>query len=56
MVRGFSTQTERKVVATPASGFRLPKEREGRTVVGRRVYGDTDIFTKPKNFNFELRR
>lgn len=24
--------------------------------IGHRVYGDTDIFTKPKNFNFNLRR
>jgi hypothetical protein len=41
---------------TPASGFKIPKLKDGETVIGRRVYGDTDIFSAPKNFNFELRR
>ena len=30
--------------------------KEGEELIGRRVYGDTDIFSKPKNFNYELRR
>ena len=42
--------------ATPASGFKIPKVKESEQVIGRRVYGDTNIFSKPKNFNYELRR
>lgn len=41
---------------TPASGFKIPKLKEGEEVVARRVYGDTNIFKKPSNYNFELRR
>ena len=25
-------------------------------MIGMRAFGDTDIFSKPKNYNFELRR
>jgi hypothetical protein len=30
--------------ATPASGFKIPKVKEGEEIIGRRVYGDTNIF------------
>lgn len=39
---------------TPKSGLKLPKLKEGETVVGFRPYGNTDILSKPKNFNFRL--
>ena len=41
---------------TPAAGFRLPKERSSEKLIGHRVYGDTNIFSKPVNYNFEMRR
>ena len=46
----------RKLKATPAAGFRIPKEKSGEEVIGTKFYGDTDIFSKPKNYNFALRR
>ena len=42
----------RKLKPTPAAGFRMPKPRQNEEVIGTKVYGDTDIFSKPKNFNF----
>ena len=42
--------------ATPASGYKEPKAKKGEVCIGHRVYGDVDIFSKPKNFNFNLRR
>lgn len=45
-----------KLKPTPAAGFKLPKERQNEELVGHRVYGDTNIFSAPANFNFELRR
>jgi len=44
------------LVATPAAGFKQSKPKKGEVCVGHRVYGDTDIFSKPKNFNFNMRR
>ena len=41
---------------TPAAGFRIPKTKQNEEVIGHRVYGDTNIFTKPQNYNYEMRR
>ena len=58
--RYFSSVSEpqkiRKPVPTPEAGYRLPKEKEGQELIGHRVAGDTNIFAKPANFNFNLRR
>ena len=40
----------------PAAGYKPAKLKKGEEVLSRRVYGDTNIFAKPVNFNFELRR
>jgi hypothetical protein len=45
-----------KLKPTPAAGFKLPKEKQNEQLVGHRVYGDTNIFSTPANFNYELRR
>ena len=45
-----------RLKATPAAGFKIPKQKAGEELIGQRVYGDTDIFSAPKNFNFEMRR
>ena len=38
---------ERKIIPTPESGYRLPKERKNEEMIGHRVAGDTNIFSKP---------
>jgi hypothetical protein len=44
------------LIPTPKAGFKIPKEKENEKCIGHRVYGDVNIFQKPKNFNFKLRR
>jgi hypothetical protein len=34
----------------------MPKIKNGAEMVGFRPQGNTDIFSKTKNFNFELKR
>ena len=41
---------------TPAAGYKNARAKKGEVRIGHRVYGDTDIFSKPKNYNFNLRR
>lgn len=45
-----------KRMTTPEAGFKEPRAKHGEVLIGHRVYGDVDIFSKPKNFNFNLRR
>lgn len=33
--------------STPAAGYKQAKPKRGEVSVGHRVYGDTDIFSKP---------
>ena len=40
----------------PAAGFKLPKLKEEEQIVGFRPQGNSDLFSKPKNFNFEQQR
>lgn len=47
---------KQRLKPTPAAGFKIPRVKKGETVIGQRVYGDTDIFSTPKNFNFVMRR
>ena len=35
-------------------GLKMPKLEQGETIIAFRPYGNTDILTKPKNFNFRL--
>ncbi len=37
----------------PSAGFKMPKMKEGEEIVGFRPQGNVDLFSKPKNFNFE---
>ena len=49
----------RKLFSTkikPQAGFKLPATKEGEEIIGFRPHGNTDIFSKPKNFNFEQQR
>ena len=60
-LRAFSSLKDQKsdsnpLKPTPAAGFRIPKERSTEKVIGHRVYGDTNIFAKPVNYNYEMRR
>lgn len=45
-----------KLKPTPAAGFKVAKPKKGEELIGQRVYGDTNIFTSPTNYNFEMRR
>lgn len=48
--------TQPGLKATPKSGFKMPKLKEGQTIVGFRPHGNTDILSPTKNFNFEMQR
>lgn len=36
------------------TGLKMPKLEEGETVVGFRPYGNTDLHSKTKNYDFKL--
>ena len=42
--------------ATAEAGFKIPKIKQEEVFVGRRMYGETNIFAEPKNINYEMRR
>lgn len=41
---------------TAEAGFKIPKLKKEEVLIGRRMYGETNIFAEPKNFNYEMRR
>lgn len=49
-IAAFSTKPPK-----PSAGFKM-RVKEGEEIVGFRPPGNVDIFSKPKNFNFEQQR
>lgn len=45
-----------KLHATPKSGFKMPKLKEGQQIVAFRPHGNTDLLKPTQNFNFEMQR